>query len=229
MKRLYVFLILGVFFAVSSISFGEEPGLNTDSDSQTEIKNFYAKIKKDRIRLYWSLVNPEKVKEFRLEFKNSSDKNYTVLDKVKFLDFIDKNVRDTLSTYIYSYRHKVKENGVYFYKITLISDAGEESLSEEIKVGVSDIPDFELLQNNPNPFNPSTLISYKLFTPSQVTLKIYNMTGKQIGVLVDQFQNAGTYSIEFNTSNFPDLSSGIYFYKLETSYSSDIKKMIFAK
>ncbi|MCB0722004.1 MAG: T9SS type A sorting domain-containing protein [Ignavibacteriae bacterium] len=226
MKRLLITLI-GVLLLTSTISFASESG--EPSDAKNVIENFYAKIKLDRVRLYWVINNPEDLKEIRLQTKKSGEANYTDLDAIKFGDFIEKETKDSVSEYVYSYRHKVKENGVYFYKITLINNEGQEIGNEEIKLGISSIPDFELLQNNPNPFNPSTIISYKIFTAGHVSLKVYNLTGKQIAVLVDQTQNPGTYSIEFNTGNFPELSSGIYFYKLQTSYSSDIKKMIFAK
>ena len=226
MKRFLITLI-GVLLLSSSISFGN--GMDEPTDVRNGIENFYAKLKKDRVRLYWVISNPEDLKEIKLQTKKAGESTYTDLGVIKYSDYTDKNVKDSTSSYIYSYRHKVKENGVYYFKITLINNEGQDIVNDEIKLGISDIPDFELLQNNPNPFNPSTIISYKLFTAGKVSLKIYNLTGKQIAVLVDQVQNPGNYSIEFNTGSYPELSSGIYFYKLQTNYSSDIKKMIFAK
>lgn len=226
MKKFYC-IIIGIIFFSSNFSFAEEPVKPVDT--RNEVANFYAKIKKDRIRLYWVISNPDDIKEIRLETKKLDDAGYTPLDPVQFSDFIEKEVKDSINNYVYSYRHKVEENGVYFYRITLIGNDGKEIVSDEIKLGVNGIPDFELLQNNPNPFNPSTIISYKVYKAGNVSLKVYNMTGKQVAVLVDQVQNAGSYSIEFNAGNYPDLSSGIYFYKLQTNNSSDIKKMIFAK
>ncbi len=226
MKKFYC-IIIGIIFFSSNFSFAEEPVIPVDT--RNEVANFYAKIKKDRIRLYWVISNPDNIKEIRLETKKIDDAGYTPLDPVQFSDFIEKEVKDSINNYVYSYRHKVEENGVYFYRITLIGNDGKEIVSDEIKLGVNGIPDFELLQNNPNPFNPSTIITYKIYKAGNVSLKVYNMTGKQVAVLVDQVQNAGSYSIEFNAGNYPDLSSGIYFYKLQTNNSSDIKKMIFAK
>lgn len=226
MKKLLI-LIVGVLLISSSVSFANDS--EDKAGIRNGIENFYAKIKQDRLRLYWVISDPNNLKEIRLQTKMSGDAAYTDLDVIKFTDYIETSVKDSTSSYVYSYRHKVKENGVYFYKITLYNNESQEIAFEEIKVGISDIPDFELLQNNPNPFNPSTIISYKIFTAGPVSLKVYNLTGKQIAVLVDQVQNPGSYSLEFNTGNYPELSSGIYFYKLQTSYSSDIKKMIFAK
>ena len=72
--------------------------------------------------------------------------------------------------------------------------------------------DFGLYQNHPNPFNPSTIISYSIFKPGFVTLTIYNILGRETKTLVSEFQIANTYSVNFDASK---LSSGIYFYRLQ--------------
>lgn len=72
----------------------------------------------------------------------------------------------------------------------------------------------KLNQNYPNPFNPSTVISYAINDNSNVNIKVYDLTGKEVKTLVNSFQNAGTYSVNFNASA---LSSGIYFYVLRVN------------
>ncbi len=90
--------------------------------------------------------------------------------------------------------------------------------------------EIELLQNYPNPFNPSTIISYSIPFDAQVSVKIYDMLGKEVRTLVSSPQNAGTYSVSFNAVG---LSSGIYFYVLRASAgNSEMTKtmrMILAK
>jgi hypothetical protein len=71
---------------------------------------------------------------------------------------------------------------------------------------------FALYQNYPNPFNPETIISYSIIKSDRVTLKIYDILGKEEECLVDEFQNGGSYRVNFKAKN---LSSGIYFYKLQ--------------
>ncbi len=89
------------------------------------------------------------------------------------------------------------------------------------------VPDnFSLSQNYPNPFNPSTIINYQLAINSRVTLKIYDALGNEIETLVNEKQNAGSYSVDFNAASLP---SGIYFYKLVTEKFSETKKMILIK
>lgn len=85
---------------------------------------------------------------------------------------------------------------------------------------------FELNQNYPNPFNPSTKIRYMLPHSSKVQLKVYDMLGRNVATLVNSFQSSGNYTISFDGSN---LSSGMYFYALETSEQRIVKKMMLLK
>jgi len=85
---------------------------------------------------------------------------------------------------------------------------------------------YSLSQNYPNPFNPVTKINYALPKSGLVTLKIYDILGKEVATLVNEVKNVGTYSIDFNGSN---LSSGVYFYKLTAGDFSSIKKMSLIK
>jgi hypothetical protein len=85
---------------------------------------------------------------------------------------------------------------------------------------------YELYQNYPNPFNPVSNIQYDLPLDNFVTLKIYDLLGKEVMTLVDEFKNAGRYIISFNASN---LASGIYYYKIKTGSFEEIRKMILLK
>lgn len=92
-----------------------------------------------------------------------------------------------------------------------------------------------LSQNYPNPFNPSTLISYQLSANSHVTLKVYDLLGREVATLVDEFKQAGYYNSQFSTFNLPagrqgyQLPSGIYFYRLTAGNFSETKKMMLVK
>jgi hypothetical protein len=96
--------------------------------------------------------------------------------------------------------------------------------------GPSDVSDnekfpeeFELYQNFPNPFNPSTIIKYSIPTSEFVSLIVYDMLGKEVATLVNEEQSAGNYEVDFNAAG---LSSGIYFYKLTAGSFVETKKMI---
>jgi Secretion system C-terminal sorting domain len=100
-------------------------------------------------------------------------------------------------------------------------------------VGYTDIEEniaipevFSLSQNYPNPFNPTTVITYSIPEVSNVKLKVYDMLGREIKTLVNKEQNAGVYNIEFNAAN---LSSGVYFYKIEAGSFVASKKILLLK
>lgn len=87
---------------------------------------------------------------------------------------------------------------------------------------------YELNQNYPNPFNPTTNISYSLAKDEIVKIKVYDILGKQVAELVNEFKSAGNYSVQFDAGKF-NLSSGIYFYSIQTSSFNQIKKMSLIK
>lgn len=91
--------------------------------------------------------------------------------------------------------------------------------------------EFVLYQNYPNPFNPSTIIRYQLPVNSNVTLKIYDILGREVSTLVNEYLNAGSYEIDFNVgqNSSPALASGIYFYKIQAGDYVETKKMILLK
>ena len=94
---------------------------------------------------------------------------------------------------------------------------------------------FELNQNHPNPFNPSTKIAYSIaYVGAQcivpVQLKIYDVLGNEVAILVDEYKPAGSYEVEYSAvSGIRDLTSGIYFYRLQAGSFIETKKMILLK
>ncbi|MDP1678100.1 MAG: YCF48-related protein [Bacteroidota bacterium] len=86
--------------------------------------------------------------------------------------------------------------------------------------------EFSLFQNYPNPFNPTTVINYQLPVNNHVTLKVYDMLGREAATLVNEMKDAGSYSIAFNASKF---SSGVYFARLQSGNKTQLKKMSLIK
>jgi len=97
-------------------------------------------------------------------------------------------------------------------------------------VGVEDennvVLSYELAQNYPNPFNPVTQIQYTIEQSSNVTLRVFDILGREVASLINENQNPGRYVVDFNASNF---ASGIYFYRLEAGSFIQVKKMILMK
>lgn len=86
--------------------------------------------------------------------------------------------------------------------------------------------DFVLGQNYPNPFNPTTTIKYQLREDGFVTIKVFNVLGKEIAILVNREQSAGNQEVKFDGSK---LASGIYFYRMQSGSFSQTKKLIMLK
>ena len=85
---------------------------------------------------------------------------------------------------------------------------------------------FALEQNYPNPFNPSTMISFSLPTKSFVTLKVFDVIGREVTTLASEEKNAGTHQLQWNASSMP---SGIYFYRLQAGSFTETKRLIVLK
>lgn len=88
------------------------------------------------------------------------------------------------------------------------------------------VKEYNLVQNYPNPFNPSTIIKYQIPKAGNVKLIVYDILGREVAKLIDEFQNDGRYEVKFDASN---LSSGIYIYRLEANDFVDSKKMMLVK
>jgi hypothetical protein len=130
------------------------------------------------------------------------------------------NGREGIMTYSpynedHSYEHP------YRWLYTWIGDqwTGVESDANEVLT-------YNLDQNYPNPFNPTTLIQYSLQQSGKVTLKVYDMLGREVQTLVNETQNAGRHTVQFNASN---LASGVYLYRMESGSFVQVKKMLFIK
>ena len=91
----------------------------------------------------------------------------------------------------------------------------------------SNLPnEYSLMQNYPNPFNPSTSINYKIIKPGMVYLRVFDLLGREVAVLVNEEKNAGSFNVSFNASH---LTSGIYYYQLRTNDYLETKKMVLIK
>jgi hypothetical protein len=100
-------------------------------------------------------------------------------------------------------------------------------LTSAITNKINEVPtDYKLSQNYPNPFNPTTSIKFAIPKSGVVTLRVYDILGREISELVNQFKNEGTYIVDFDAST---LTSGMYFYKLEVNDFVSVKKMVLVK
>lgn len=116
--------------------------------------------------------------------------------------------------------YAVGDSGSIYKTIT----GGLASVTNNITVPLK----YSLSQNYPNPFNPSTKINYVIKQSGFVSLKIFDLLGKEVASLVNEKQNAGSYAVDFNSAEF-NLPSGIYFYTLSAGEFKETKKMVLVK
>jgi fibronectin type 3 domain-containing protein len=128
---------------------------------------------------------------------------------------------------------QVIDGNQYYYKVIAFNEIVSSEYSNEVSILFTDVLDeetipkeFSLHQNYPNPFNPSTVIGYELPQESYVTLKIYDMLGREVSTLVNELENAGKHKIKFYAEG---LGGGIYFYKLIAGEFSKTAKMLLLK
>ena len=115
---------------------------------------------------------------------------------------------------------------IVYFRIKQINKDGSKITSDVVKIGQGTVEDVMLGQNYPNPFNPKTVIEFELLQDTEVEVKVFNLAGKEVALLHEGFLNKGIYQFEFDAEG---LSSGIYVYQVNTPFSSQTRKMIFAK
>ena len=135
----------------------------------------------------------------------------------RLISYYDTNGNETVFAW------EVWENSAWqnhiqiLFNYTIVSDA-DDNLSDEFN--------YSLSQNYPNPFNPTTKISWQTPVSAHQSLRVYDVLGNEVAILIDEYKPAGKYEIDFTAA---DLSSGIYLIKLETDNYVNTKKMILIK
>ncbi|MBZ0201302.1 MAG: T9SS type A sorting domain-containing protein, partial [Ignavibacteriaceae bacterium] len=116
-------------------------------------------------------------------------------------------------------------NSTYSDMTNIVNAAGDYLPQKKGTEGI-EIYNYQLLSNYPNPFNPTTEISYSIAKDDFVSLSVYDILGREVEKLVSEVKPAGNYKVTFNGSN---ISSGVYFYQLKAGEFSSIKKLVLAK
>ncbi|MFO7523840.1 MAG: T9SS type A sorting domain-containing protein [Ignavibacteriaceae bacterium] len=150
-----------------------------------------------------------------------------------FQNYTVRMVLDTIllkDDFSFNYRIKAKDKGI-IPETTISPDTGFYQCVWDFSVGVNEenyqiIEEFILNQNYPNPFNPGTIISWQLPAGSWQTLKVFDVLGRELATLVDEYKEAGYHEVKFNSAG---LASGIYYYQLKAGSYVETKKMLLLK
>jgi hypothetical protein len=185
-----------------------------------ELSAFSAEVNKQDVILSWRTSSESNNAGFDIERKLSGTESW------QKVGFIGGNGTSNVPK-IYLFTDRNLSSGKYNYRLKQIDFNGNfeyHSLNNLVEIGTP--TKFDLSQNYPNPFNPSTKIDFNIPNDGFVSLKVFNISGKDVATLVSEFKTSGYHTINFNASN---LSSGIYYYRLESNGISKTMKMALIK
>jgi hypothetical protein len=183
-----------------------------------ELTSFVANTNGSNVLLSWSTATEINNSGFEVERK-SSNSDWA---KVGFI----QGAGTTTEVKKYSFTDKNLTAGSYSYRLKQIDYDGTFAYSSIVEVDVEIPSVFDLAQNYPNPFNPSTNINYFLPIDTKVKLSVYSVTGELVKELVDDFQSAGSYTVNFDAGN---LASGMHIYRIVAGDFVKSHKMMLLK
>ena len=192
--------------------------LTADDPVPVEFTSFFANVENNNVVLDWSTATETNNSGFQIERKLMNSE----YEAVGFII----GAGTTTEPRSYSFTDNQLSMGEYTYRLKQIDYDGSFDYSSEISVEITAPSVYSLEQNFPNPFNPSTKINFSIAESGIVKIVVYNMLGQEVSLLLNDFEEAGQHTITFDASS---LTSGVYFYKLETSNYIQTRKMILAK
>ncbi len=193
-------------------------GGNIDNLLPVELESFASVVNNNNVTLNWSTSSEENNSAFEIERNGAGE--WLKIGSIA-------GHGSTNSPHSYSYSDRNLFMGKYNYRLKQVDFNGNYkyyNLANEVIIGIPN--KFVLNQNYPNPFNPSTNINYQLPSAGFVSLKVFDISGKEVVSLVNQNQEPGFYTVKIDASN---LSTGMYFYKLNAGDFSAAKIMMLVK
>ncbi|WP_304132310.1 T9SS type A sorting domain-containing protein [Ignavibacterium album] len=195
--------------------------LNPEGIIPVELTSFSATVSDGDVNLNWVTATELNNSGFEIQrFALSAEPQAWVK-----IGFVNGNGTSS-EVHNYSYKDQNPFEGTSYYRLKQIDLDGTFSYSNEVEIEVKSPQEFTLAQNYPNPFNPSTKISWQSPVSSWQTLKVYDVLGNGVVILVDEYKPAGNYEVQFDAANLP---SGVYFYQLQAGNYTGTKKLILTK
>jgi hypothetical protein len=197
-------------------NFGENFVINIVEDIvPVELTSFSASIVNAQVLLDWETATEINNHGFFVERSFQS-----VIWET--LDFVEGNGNSNSPKYYTFKDDNIGLPGTYSYRLKQTDIDGTFDYSFVVEVDIAAPLNYELKQNYPNPFNPVTTISWQMNSSNLVILKVYDILGNEIELLLTEFKEAGYHSFNFDASEY---GSGIYFYSLQAGSYNDVKKM----
>jgi hypothetical protein len=198
--------------------------INTALPLPVELTNFSSSIKQSTVLLQWKTATETNNYGFELERRQVSS-SQPLANSWQKIGFV-AGAGTSNSPHEYSYSDNVLSPGRYVYRIKQIDHNGLFKYYGNAEVEIMAPAEYALEQNFPNPFNPATTFSFSLPSASFVILKIFDVRGREVSVVLSEELSAGKYSRQWNTL---DLPSGDYFYRLQAGSFTETKKLLLLK
>jgi Secretion system C-terminal sorting domain len=200
-----------------------------ESALPVKLTSFTHSVKDNSITLYWSTSSEENSEGFELQ-RSSANDNISSYHTWQSVSFIKSN-GNSITTKRYSYTDRNLSTGKYQYRLKQTDYNGNHTFYPlQSEVNISAPEHYELSQNFPNPFNSETIIIYRISGPDNssenVSIKLYDISGRFITNIINKNQIPGYYSVKLNAAS---LSSGIYFYTIKSASFTNTKKLIIMK
>lgn len=210
--------------------------LTVDYIVPVELISFIGQASSNSVELKWQTASELNNKGFEVErlLSCSRAENLTAPNESWIIAGFVPGKGNSSGTTNYYFTDKNLIPGIYYYRLKQIDFNGTFKHSRAISVEVkNEIKTFSLYQNYPNPFNPLTVIRYQIPVRCSVSLKVYDLLGNEIAALAGGVKSPGNYEAEFNANNHTagglELTSGIYFYRLQAGDFIETKKFILLK
>jgi hypothetical protein len=177
------------------------------------------------VRLEWTTLSETNNYGFEVQKSGDSVSNFQTVPN----SFLPGH-GTTIEPHSYMYVDSTTSSGRMWYRLKQIDLDGTTHYSDAIGVDVLSglaeeqlATEYKLEQNYPNPFNPTTSIKYQIPTVAHVTLKVFDVLGREVATLVDGIEEPGYKSVRWNAN---DVASGLYFYRLQAGSFIETKKML---
>ena len=188
-----------------------------------ELQSFTATVTRNSVSLNWQTATETNNSGFEIERSQMSNvKGQTDWQVIGFVF----GFGTTTEPKSYSFVDENLSAGKYQYRLKQIDFDGSFEYSNIVEVEVMVTKDYSLSQNYPNPFNPATLISFSIPNDEFVSLKIYDVLGREVAQIINERRSAGTHQVEFDGAS---LNSGVYYYTLTAGSYTETKKMLMVK
>ncbi|MBL0173699.1 MAG: T9SS type A sorting domain-containing protein [Ignavibacteria bacterium] len=201
-----------------AVAFNKPKIIASTAPLRVELLSFGVTMEGGTVDMAWESYDESKVRHFQVE-KRTEEGKYAV-----FATF--EAGQDGQNHRVYHATDEWSEKTIVYYRLRKVNADGSIVFSDEVPIGAEQVMNFSLGENQPNPFGSVTEIPYTLSEPTHVSIRVYDLMGREVEELVSERQGTGSYKALFDGSELP---AGLYFVKMRTAAGSQTKKIFLSR